>query len=467
MIAFWSATAALTVLALVFLIVPLARKVKSDDAAPGRADFDITVYKDQLAEVDRDLERGVLSEDQALAARTEIERRMLTAGQDQDSALEIAATSKPKSSMALIAAVMVAVPLGAVAFYMYLGQPELRDQPLAQRQLMQQQAQAQGQGEDTRARAMELLAQLEARLKENPKDIEGWLILAQVYEAMNRFADAAAAYEKVVNLTDRHPEPLTAWAEALIMAEKTVVLPPVTELLKEVKTKDPSEPRSYFYLALERQQHDDLPAALDEYVQLLKVSPSDAEWVEQIQDRMKALADEIGVETPVVAMLPPAGPPADMADAPGPTAEQMQDAQQMSPEERQAMVQAMVQRLADRLKDNPDDLAGWQRLAQVYRVQGEAAKAAEADAQVARLQGAAAASPAPGPTAEQMQDAQQMSADDRQAMIQSMVQRLADKLKDNPDDLAGWKRLAQAYRVMGDMAKVAEAEAQIQRLQAQ
>jgi len=472
MIAFWSATAALTVLALVFMIVPLARKIKSDDAAPGRADFDITVYKDQLAEVDRDLERGVLSEDQALAARTEIERRMLTAGQDQDSALEIAATSKPKSSMALIAAIVVAVPLGAVAFYMYLGQPELRDQPLAQRQQMQQQAQAQGQGEDTRARAMELLAQLEARLKENPKDIEGWLILAQVYEAMNRFADAATAYEKVVNLTDRHPEPLTAWAEALIMAEKTVVLPAVTELLKEVKTKDPSEPRSYFYLALERQQHDDLPAALDEYVQLLKVSPSDAEWVEQIQDRMKALADEIGVEMPVVAMLPPAGPPAGMADAPanapGPSAQQMQDAQQMTPEERQAMVQSMVQRLADRLKDNPDDLAGWQRLAQVYRVQGETAKAAEADAQVARLQGAATSAPvAPGPSVQQMQDAQQMSADDRQAMIQSMVQRLADKLKDNPDDLAGWKRLAQAYRVMGDMAKVAEAEAQIQRLQAQ
>jgi len=467
MIAFWSVAAALTVLALAFMIVPLARKVKSDDAAPGRADFDITVYKDQLAEVDRDLDRGVLTDDQALAARTEIERRMLTAGQDQDSALEIAATSKPQSSMALIGAIVVAVPLGAVAFYMYLGQPELRDQPLAQRQQMQQQAQDQGQGADTRARAMELLAQLEARLKDNPKDIEGWLILAQVYEAMNRFTDAATAYEKVVNLTDRHPEPLTAWAEALIMAEQTVVTAQASELLKEIKTKDPSEPRSYFYLALERQQHGDLAAALDEYVQLLKVTPSDAEWVVQIQDRMTALANEMGVDVPQVAMLPAAGPPAGMADAPGPTAEQMQDAQQMSPEEREAMVQAMVQRLADRLKDNPDDLAGWQRLAQVYRVQGETAKAAEADAQVARLQAGGAAPAAPGPTAEQMQDAQQMSTDDRQAMIQSMVQRLADRLKDNPDDLAGWQRLAKAYQVMGDMAKVAEAEAQIKRLQGQ
>jgi len=478
MIAFWSAVAALTVVALVFMILPLARKVKSGAALPARAEFDITVYKDQLTEVDRDLERGVLSEDQALAARTEIERRMLAAGQDQDSALEVAATSKPQTSMALIGAIVVAVPLGAVAFYMYLGQPELRDQPLAQRQQTQDVAQAEGQDGDTRARAMELVAQLEGRLKENPKDIEGWLILAQVYEAMNRFTVAADAYEKVVNLTDRHPEPLTAWAEALIMAEQTVVTEQAANLLKEIKSKDPSEPRTYFYLALQRQQHDDLHGAMDEYVELLKVSPSDAEWVPQIQDRMTALAGEIGIDVPVVALLPPAAAsaglptgPGEFASsgptAPGPTAEQMQDAQQMTPEDRQAMIQEMVQRLADRLKDNPDDLAGWQRLAQVYRVQGETAKAAEADAQVARLQARTAAPAAPGPTMEQMQDAQQMSADDRQAMIQSMVQRLADKLKDNPDDLAGWQRLAQAYRVMGDMAKVAEAEAQIKRLQAQ
>jgi len=471
MIAFWSVAAALTAVALVFLIVPLARKPKSDSSAPARADFDLTVYKDQLSEVERDLERGVLSPDQALAARTEIERRMLGVAQGEDDTPEAAQTPKPKTSKALMATILLTVPLGAVAFYLYLGQPGLADQPLAQRQQqMQDQAKA---GGDTRARAMELLAQLEKRLEQNPKDVEGWAILAQVYEAMKRYGDAADAYEKLANLTDRHPEPLTAWAESMIMAENAVVIPAAVDLLKEVKTKDPSEPRSYFYLALERQQHDDLAGAMDEYTQLLKISPSDAEWVGQIQDRMKTLAGEMGVDVPVVAMLPPAGPPpgamvgAGNGGGAGPTAQQMQDAQNMTPEERQAMIQSMVQRLADRLKDNPDDLAGWQRLAQVYRVQGDTAKAAEAEAQIKRLQaGASAPSRAPGPNAQQMQDAQQMSAEDRQAMIQTMVQRLADRLKDNPDDLAGWQRLAQAYKVMGDAAKQAEAEAQIKRLQA-
>jgi len=469
MIAFWSAAAALTAVALAFMIVPLVRKSKSGSSAPARGEYDLTVYKDQLAEIKRDLDRGVLSEDQALAARTEIERRMLDISGDNEPGQEDhdhGQTGKAQTSIAMIVAVLVAVPLGAVGFYLYLGQPQMGDQPLAQRQMEQQQ-----QAGDTQARVKALLAQLAERLKANPDDAEGWAIQAQVYAAMNRYRDAAAAYEKLVNLTDRHPEPLTAWAETLILAEDTVVIPQVVELLKEVKAKDPSEPRAYFYLALERQQHDDLSGAMAQYVELLKVSPSDAEWVGQIQDRMKTLAGEMNTDVPVVEMLPPAGPPVGVAgagDAPGPNAQQMRDAQQMSGEDRQAMIQSMVQRLADRLKENPDDLAGWQRLAQAYRVMGNAAKVAEAEAQIKRLQGTApATAPAPGPSAQQMQDAQKMSGEDRQAMIQSMVQRLADRLKENPDDLAGWQRLAQAYKVMGDAAKTAEAEVQIKRLQGQ
>lgn len=391
MIAFWSVVAALTFMAVAFLILPLIRKPKGDDADPARAEFDITVYKDQLKEIERDLDRGVLSEDQALAARTEIERRMLAA-QEDESVFEGAAAYTPKYAMLLAVAVLIAVPVGAVSFYLYLGQPEMKDQPLAQRQQqMKDNAHAQA-GQDqgnTRERALKLVAQLEQRLKDNPKDIEGWLILAQVYDAMQRYTDSAVAYENVVNLTDRHVEPLMAWAEALIMAEDTLVTQQVVELLKEIKGKDVSEPRSYFYLALERQQKDDLQGALDEYVALLKVSPSDAQWVPQIQDRLKVVAGEMNVSLPVVQLLPPAGPPPGMAaaDAPGPTQEQMRDAQQMSEDDQQAMIRSMVQRLADRLQETPDDLAGWQRLAGAYRVLGDMDKAAEAEAQVKRLQG--------------------------------------------------------------------------------
>ena len=107
-----------------------------------------------------------------------------------------------------------------------------------------------------------------------------------------------------------------------------------------------------------------------------------------VQGRIAALANELGVEVPVANMLPPMDlAPAPTPGAPGPSAEQVQQAQDMSPEDQQAMIRSMVERLAEKLKDNPDDLAGWQRLAQAYRVLGDTAGLAEAEAQIKRLGG--------------------------------------------------------------------------------
>jgi len=476
MIAFWSIVAGLTAVTLAFLIMPLLRKPKSDAAMPGRADFDLTVYKDQLAELDRDLARGVLTDDQVQAARIEIERRMLSTDEPAEGiptgASTALATERSKSAWAMIAVVVLGLPLGAVSFYLYLGEPLQRDLPLAQR------AQENKGENEVRQRAMTLVTQMQTRLEENPKDIEGWLILGQVFEAMKRYDEAASAYEQAVNLTNRHPEPLTAWAEAMIMAEDTVIIPKVKEILQEIKIKDPSEPRSYFYLALERQQRDDPKGAMDEYVQLMKVTPEDAEWVEQIRGRMGQLAEQMGVDVPVVTLLPPVGPPTDQvagdagdgAVAPGPSPEQIEAAQNMTEEERLDLVRSMVGRLADRLKTDTNDLVGWQRLAQAYRILGETDKATAAEAEAKRIidsgVDSGVASAPRGPSAQQVQDAQAMSEEDRKALIKTMVGRLADRLKENPDDLVGWQRIAQAYRVMGDLDKVAEAEAQVKRLQA-
>ena len=71
---------------------------------------------------------------------------------------------------------------------------------------------------------------------------------------------------------------------------------------------------------------------------------------------------------------------------------------------------------------------------------------------------------APGPTAEDVKAADAMSAADRQTMIRTMVQRLADKLKDNPGDLPGWQRLARAYEVLGETEKAKEARARVEAL---
>ena len=68
--------------------------------------------------------------------------------------------------------------------------------------------------------------------------------------------------------------------------------------------------------------------------------------------------------------------------------------------------------------------------------------------------------PIPGPSQRQIAAAQNMTAEDRQSMIQSMVQRLADKLKDDPNDVDGWLRLARSYSVLKQSKKAVNAYSQ-------
>ena len=72
-----------------------------------------------------------------------------------------------------------------------------------------------------------------------------------------------------------------------------------------------------------------------------------------------------------------------------------------------------------------------------------------------------------GPTREDVEAASKMTGEDRMAFIRSMVERLADRLKDEPNDLKGWQRLARAYQVLGEKEKAEEALARIRALQGQ
>jgi len=380
---FWIGSVAATLAALAVMVLPLARKPKGE-AAPARAEFDLAVYKDQLAEIDRDLERGVLNDDQALAARTEIERRMLAAAGDEaaePTASPETSTANARLTGALLTLLLVTVPLGAFGLYFVLGNPGLADRPFAERSA---QSPAPADMADRAAQLKSMIKDIEARIEQEPDNPRAWHALGQAYAMLGDMDNAVGAFRKLVEVTDRHPDALTILGEAMFTQAGDQITPEALKLFMEARTVDPTNLKSYFYGAMAYQQAGDLQRAMDEYAGLLTVSPENGKWVPEIQTRMAALAKELGVETPVVKMLPPV---AEAAPPPGPSQQQMQDAQSMSAADQQAMIRSMVDRLATRLKDNPDDLAGWQRLAQAYRVLGDEAGLAEAEAQIKRLSG--------------------------------------------------------------------------------
>ncbi len=375
MTAFWIAAAIMTLAALTALIMPLARRRREDDSL-ARADFDITVYKDQLLEIDRDFERGVLNDDQATAARTEIRRRMLAPASDDETAPKASGGRAPGWLMVVV---LIVVPLGTVGLYMKLGQPSMKAQPFAEREQPKAADMAQRQEQ-----IKQMISEMQARAKEDPSNPNTWAALGEVYSRLGRQVEAVQAYEQLVATTDRQAEALMALGEAMFIEAGEIVTPAAVKLFVEAQAKLPSHPMTYFYLALERQKSSDAKGAMAQYAGLLGISASNDEWVPEIQSRMKQLADKAGIEVPVVKLLPPA--PA-VPVAPGPSREQMQNAQDMAPEDQQAMIKTMVTRLAAKLKDNPDDLQGWKRLAQAYRVIGDAPALADAEAQIKRLEG--------------------------------------------------------------------------------
>jgi cytochrome c-type biogenesis protein CcmH len=76
-----------------------------------------------------------------------------------------------------------------------------------------------------------------------------------------------------------------------------------------------------------------------------------------------------------------------------------------------------------------------------------------------------AGSPSAGPSSRDVAAAQSMSPEERQAMIRSMVDRLAARLEQNPDDKEGWNRLAHAYDVLGESEKAASARTRAAQIQ--
>lgn len=350
---------ALTAVAVAAVLWPVLRSPRM----PQRARFELDVYKDQLAEIDRDLERGLIGPAEARAARLEVERRLLRAAGSAGPG-KAEPEGAGRRAPALVAA--LAVPLLAAGLYGALGTPDLPDQPFAARQDRQQQAPG-------RPDIQKMVAGLEARLQANPNDLEGWLMLGRSKGVLGRPQESVEAYRKAAAVAPEDPRALGALAEALVTAAQGVVTPEAKGLFERVTAQDPQDPRPDFYLGWADAQAGDFHAALERWRRLLAATPADAPWRPRVVDAIREAAGELELDPDsVLAQIPT--PPA-AAQPPGPAAEDVARAEAMSPEERQAFIRGMVEKLQARMDADGSDPEGWLRLAQARLVLGETDRA--------------------------------------------------------------------------------------------
>jgi cytochrome c-type biogenesis protein CcmH len=238
------------------------------------------------------------------------------------------------------------------------------------------------------------VTQLQQRLDEDPANLEGWLLLGRSYLSLGRPAEAVAAYRAAAELSGQRPDVVGDYGEALVAADQGRVSALAQGLFERALSGDPRDIKARYYIALAKAQQGDLKGALQDWTDVVALSPPGAPWVPAVRAQRDRAAAELGVDPQSVRASAEArslggslgGSASEVvSNPPGPTEEDMAAAAQMSAEERDAMINAMVERLAARLKDDPDDVEGWLRLAGAYEVIGQSDKAREARARAEAL----------------------------------------------------------------------------------
>jgi cytochrome c-type biogenesis protein CcmH len=366
--------AGLAVLALAVVVVPLLR---TRPAPPGRGRYDAAVYRDQLAELDRDRARGLIGEAEAGVARLEIERRLLGAE------AAAPAAGPPRRHPALAVALALLVAGGAAGLYLRLGAPGVADTEFALRVAARG---APGGAEANHPDMAKMASALAEKLRANPDNREGWQLYARTLATMGNWAGAAEAWHRLIALGDAPPDAYAALGEMLVLEARGTVTPAAREAFGGALRAEPGNQIARFYLALADAEAGRGRQAIDAWVKLAGET-SDGEMRAEIARRIAETARLSGLAAPAL----PAGPAeearaeAARPAAPGPDQDQLAAAANMPAADRDTMVRGMVDQLAAKLAANPGDADGWMRLGRAYAVLAEHDKAADAYERAAAL----------------------------------------------------------------------------------
>jgi len=267
----WLLFAAVTAATIAYIL----RTVLGEGKAHGSREAGIAVYQDQLEELDRDVEKGILPATEAASARIEISRRLLAAADNEADEPGIIRAGRGKILLTAIAGVL---PLCVLATYLAMGSPGLPGQPYAER-LEQPLDQLPVEG---------LVARLEEQLKQEPDDATGWRLIAPIYMQLGRYSDAINAFGTVMQLEGRDADALAGLGEALTLSGDGMVPPPARQAFEAALGEDPAHPRARFYLALAKAQRGDIADALADWKVLLAEAPEGAPWVAAVEAQVRA-----------------------------------------------------------------------------------------------------------------------------------------------------------------------------------
>jgi cytochrome c-type biogenesis protein CcmH len=435
--ALWLVLALMTAAALVAIILPF---VHGDEGISTGSD--VAVYKDQLAEIDRDVEAGLIGNTDAEAARVEVSRRLLRAAEasDIDHPTSLTDTKTRTLRRTTLAVMIVFLPILAGSVYLRLGSPTAASFESGSDQ-------AALTSDDPLVDAM--VTQVEDHLKDRPNDGRGWEALAPVYMRLGRYDDAVRAWQNTIANLGDNADREENLGESLVAAADGAVTKEAKRAFAQALSTDPNNVAARFYTGLAAKQEGRRDEAAGIWRDLIAKASPDAEWIDTVRDALARL------DEPSVAATD--DPPA-------------------SEDQQTAMIRSMVDGLADRLKIDGRDLEGWLRLVRSYNVLGDRAKADTAIAgaraalghdpdKLARFESGLKSADRPSANIPQAASRGPISTgaappEHDNATMQAMVDKLVKRLASDGGDPNGWFMLVRSYEALGERDKALTAVAQ-------
>jgi cytochrome c-type biogenesis protein CcmH len=216
-----------------FVLPPLWLGLRAPKPRADRKAANLAIFRDQLADLEREKAEGTLAEADFDQARRELQRRLLEEVEPATDDSATAAIHGPSRKTAV--ALLVLLPSLAILAYGILGNPKALDP-----------ARTSAAPKMTAEQINAMVAKLAERMQSNPDDMQGWLMLARSYKAMGRYEDAVAAYARAEKVIDADPELLASYAETIAMATGNGLKGKPSRLIARALEIDPRHPHSLF-----------------------------------------------------------------------------------------------------------------------------------------------------------------------------------------------------------------------------
>ncbi len=316
MITFWILASGLTLLAIAFIILPLLRR--KEYVTLSSDELNLSVFKQQLEELDNDLNNGILDQPRYDAARRDLEKELLE-DVSGDKAQPAASTS---GSGRWIMSVALVVPLMSIGMYQALGNPEIIPRLAAAPDSgiggPSQQSPHTGQPSMQNLPPMEeLVKKLAAKLEQQPENLDGWLMLGRSYMSLSQPQKAIEAYQKAMQLNSENSTLLLAYAEAIAQTQGKNFTGQPAVLIEKAYKLAPRDPNGLWMMGIVSYQREQFQDALNYWEKLESQLTPQSQDIASVQSAISDAKAKLGTEDklPSIVSPKPAAEPAAPAEA--------------------------------------------------------------------------------------------------------------------------------------------------------